>query len=88
MLFRSQGRFKNERYFHTDIYDTLNLENLAKAYGINYKGSFKNLEELKLLLNNTDIENDINLIEFNLDHDLGAFPMVAAGQSINNIIER
>lgn len=88
MVRQWQGRFKNERYSHTDIYDTLNLENLAKAYGINYKGSFKNLEELKLLLNNTDIENDINLIEFNLDHDLGAFPMVAAGQSINNIIER
>lgn len=88
MVRQWQGIFEDERYSETDIYDALNLEYLSKAYGVNYGGKVKNSKELDDVLKTLDIENGINIIECIIDHDDWAYPMVAAGASINNIIER
>ncbi len=88
MVRQWQGIFEENRYSQTDIYDSLNLEYLSKAYGVNYGGKIKNSEELEESLKKLDLKNGINIIECIIDHDDWAYPMVAAGASINNIIER
>lgn len=88
MVRQWQGIFEEERYSETDIYDCLNLEYLSKAYGVNYGGKVSNVEELDKILKKLELENKVNIIECIIDHDDWAYPMVAAGASINNIIER
>ncbi|QQK08082.1 biosynthetic-type acetolactate synthase large subunit [Miniphocaeibacter halophilus] len=88
MVRQWQGIFENERYSETDIYDALDFKYLAKAYGVNYAGKVANEEELEKALCNCDLKNGINIVECMIDHDDWAYPMVAAGSSINNIIER
>lgn len=88
MVRQWQGIFEESRYSHTDIYDSLNLEYLAKAYGVNYAGRVHNAEELDNALKNNLDGSVTNIIECMIDHDDWAYPMVAAGKSINNIIER
>lgn len=87
MVRQWQALFNEKRYSDTDIEPNLNYEFLAKAYGINYAGEFSNRMELMKVLKNLDYKNKINLLVFNLDHDMRAFPMVAAGNSINEVIE-
>ncbi|NLD17496.1 MAG: biosynthetic-type acetolactate synthase large subunit [Tissierellia bacterium] len=87
MVRQWQALFNEKRYSDTDIAPNLNYEFLAMAYGINYAGEFSSRRELMEILKTLDYKNKINLLVFNLDHDMGAFPMVAAGQSINNVIE-
>lgn len=87
MVRQWQALFNQKRYSDTDIEPNLNYEFLAMAYGINYAGEFSNRMELMEILKTLDYKNKINLLVFNLDHDMGAFPMVAAGQSINQVIE-
>lgn len=88
MVRQWQGIFEENRYSQTDIYDSLNLEYLSKAYGVNYGGKVTSSKELEESLKNLDIKNGINIVECIIDHDDWAYPMVAAGASINNIIER
>ncbi|WP_100064925.1 biosynthetic-type acetolactate synthase large subunit [Miniphocaeibacter massiliensis] len=88
MVRQWQGIFENNRYSQTDIYDALNLEYLSKAYGVNYLGKVNNVEELDKVLKSNELENTVNIVECMIDHDDWAYPMVAAGKSINNIIER
>lgn len=88
MVRQWQGIFENERYSETDIYDALDFYYLSKAYGVNYAGKVNNEEELEKALNNCDLQKGINIVECMIDHDDWAYPMVAAGSSINNIIER
>lgn len=87
MVRQWQAIFNEKRYSDTDIYDGLNYEFLAKAYGINYVGEFGTTRELRERLKDLDVMNKINLLVLNLDHDMAAFPMVAAGQSINEVID-
>lgn len=88
MVRQWQAIFNDRRYSATDIYDSLDVEALCKAYGITYAGHFSDKEELEAILPKLDLQNGINLLDFRLDHDLAAVPMVAAGDSINNVIER
>lgn len=88
MVRQWQGIFEENRYSETDIYDSLNLDYLAKAYNVNYLGKVNNVGELDMVLNSNDLKNSINIVECMIDHNDGAYPMVAAGKSINNIIER
>lgn len=87
MVRQWQAIFNDKRYSDTDIYDSLNYEFLAKAYGINYVGEFSTSRELREILKDLDVMHKINLLVLNIDHDYGAFPMVAAGQSINEVID-
>lgn len=86
MVRQWQNLFSNKRYSHTDINDQLDLEYLCKAYGINYYKS-ETMDGLKDSLHSIDFTNGINLLECILDKDIGVYPIVPAGQSINNIIE-
>lgn len=87
MVRQWQGLFQDKRYSQTDIYDALDLEALAKAYGVNYGGKVHSPEELEKVLEEINLD-EVNIIECMIDHDDGAYPMVAAGSSINNIIDR
>ena len=87
MVRQWQGLFQEKRYSHTDIYDALDLEALSKAYGVNYAGKVHSPEELEDVLEEIDLD-EINIIECMIAHDDGAYPMVAAGKSINNVIDR
>ncbi|MDL2310582.1 biosynthetic-type acetolactate synthase large subunit [Peptostreptococcaceae bacterium OttesenSCG-928-C18] len=88
MVRQWQGIFENGRYSQTDVYDSLNLEYLAKAYNVNYLGKINNVNELDKVLKSNNLESTVNIVECMIDHDDWAYPMVAAGKSINNIIER
>lgn len=87
MVRQWQGLFEDKRYSETDIYDALDLEKLAQAYGVNYAGKVHDEKELMEILENIDLHKT-NIIECMIDNDDGAYPMVAAGSSINNIIDR
>ena len=87
MVRQWQGLFQDKRYSQTDIYDALDLEALAKAYGVNYGGKVHSPEELEKVMEEINLD-EVNIIECMIDHDDGAYPMVAAGSSINNIIDR
>ena len=43
--------------------------------------------ELEKVMEEINLD-EVNIIECMIDHDDGAYPMVAAGSSINNIIDR
>ena len=87
MVRQWQGLFEEGRYSETDIYDPLDLKKLSEAYGVSYAGKVHNGEELENLLETMDY-SQVNIIECMIDHDDGAYPMVAAGSSINNVIDR
>ncbi len=84
MVRQWQGLFCNKRYSQTDIDDGLNIEFLAKAYGINYYKA-SDLDTLENILK-TQNNSLINLVECFLDIDIGAYPIVPPGQSIDNLI--
>lgn len=88
MVRQWQGIFNEQRYSHTDVYDPLDLEALCKAYNIEYMGAFHSPEELTALLAQKPFEDKVRLMEYVLDHDHWVYPMVAAGSSINNILDR
>lgn len=87
MVRQWQALFNEKRYSDTDIYDTLNYEKLCDAYGIHYGGSFKTGTELEGLMADLDLQKGINVLEFQLDHNIAAIPMVAAGSGINEVID-
>lgn len=85
MVRQWQNLFCNSRYAQTDINDCLNLEFLSKAYDINYYKA-RNLNELDIVFNKTDSISSINLIECVLDNNIGAYPIVPPGKSIDNLL--
>ena len=88
MVRQWQGLFNEQRYSETDIYDPLDMDALCKAYNVEFMGQFHSPEELEELLAKYPYEEKVRVVEYVLDHDHWAYPMVAAGQSINTIIER
>lgn len=88
MVRQWQGIFNEQRYAHTDVYDPLDLEALCRAYNVEYMGKFHSPAELDDLLAAHPFEDRIRVLEYVLDHDHWVYPMVAAGSSINNILER
>lgn len=88
MVRQWQDLFHEKRFSETDIYDPLDIELLCQAYGIEYAGRFTSPEELEALLEGKTFTEGIRVLEYVLDHDLGVYPMVAAGSPINNLIER
>ena len=84
MVRQWQNLFCNSRYAQTDINDGLNLEFLSKAYGINYYKA-SDLDTLESILKVQD-KSQINLIECLLDSDIGAYPIVPPGKSIDTLI--
>lgn len=87
MVRQWQNLFSDKRYSHTDIDDKLNFEYLAKAYNINYYTA-NNPEDLEEVLKTMDRKNSVNLIDYKLDKDEFVYPIVPAGESICNYIER
>lgn len=88
MVRQWQDLFHEKRFSETDVYDPLNIEVLCQAYGIEYAGRFTSPKELDELLEGKEFSEGIRVLEYVLDHDLGVYPMVAAGSSINQLIER
>ncbi|MFB0918173.1 MAG: biosynthetic-type acetolactate synthase large subunit [Clostridiaceae bacterium] len=88
MVRQWQNVFNEKRYSDTDLYDSLDLPTLCKAYGVNYTGNFHDKASLKELLASNDVMTGINILEFQLDHDVNVTPMVAAGKAINDMIEK
>ena len=84
MVRQWQNLFCNSRYAQTDINDGLNLEFLSKAYGINYYKA-SDLDTLESILKVQD-KSQINLIECLLDSDIGAYPIVPPGKSIDTLL--
>lgn len=87
MVRQWQTLFNEKRYSHTDIYDALDIEALCRAYDVHYEGAFSNAEELHRLFENFNPKQGVHVLEFLLDHDMAAIPMVAAGDSIDRVIE-
>lgn len=88
MVRQWQGLFNEKRYAETDVYDPLNIEALCQAYGVEYVGKFHTPDEMDELLKANPFKEGVRIMEYVLDHDHWAYPMVAAGQSINTILER
>lgn len=88
MVRQWQDLFHEKRFSETDVQDPLDIELLCRAYGIEYTGRFTSPEELDELLEGKEFTEGIRVLEYVLDHDLGVYPMVAAGSSINHLIER
>lgn len=87
MVRQWQALFNDRRYSDTDIYDALDIEKLCQAYGVNFLGEPSTIEELEAILENHDPMTGVNVINFILDHNVPAVPMVAAGAAINEVIE-
>lgn len=88
MVRQWQALFNNRRYSATDIDDGLDIGYLCKAYGANFLGHITRVDDLDKILKNHDPMKGVNVIQFSLDHNLAATPMVAAGTAINEIIEK
>ena len=88
MVRQWQGIFNDQRYAHTDVYDPLDLETLCRAYNVDYMGRFGSPVELRELLAANPFADRIRVIEYVLDNNHWVYPMVAAGSSINDILER
>lgn len=88
MVRQWQNVFNEKRYADTDLYDTLDLTLLCQAYGVNYAGAFQDKRSLLKLLDEKDVFKGINVLEFQLDHDVNVTPMVASGKAINDLIEK
>ncbi|MDY6065535.1 MAG: biosynthetic-type acetolactate synthase large subunit [Finegoldia sp.] len=87
MVRQWQALFNDRRYSSTDINDGLDINYLCKAYGANFLGHISTIGELDAILKNHDPMKGVNVIQFSLDHNLAAIPMVAAGTAINEIID-
>ena len=85
MVRQWQNLFFDSRYAQTDINDCLNLEFLSKAYGVNYYKA-SSLNELDDIFNEADNINSINLIECVISSDIGAYPIVPPGRSIDTLL--
>lgn len=88
MVRQWQDLFNEQRFSQTDIYDPLDLEKLCAAYNVEFMGRFQSAEELQRTLNEQPFTDRLRVIEFCLEPEHGAFPMVEAGASINRILER
>lgn len=88
MVRQRQALFNDKRYSETDVYDNLRVEDLARAYGANFLGSPQTIYDLEEILKGLKTQEGVNIIDFVLDHNIAASPMVAAGDSINHVIEK
>lgn len=87
MVRQWQHLFNESRYAETDIKDDLNYQALAQAYGVAYHGQAHSKEDLEEILAKVDPLAETTIIPCHIDPDDGVYPMVAAGSSINDIIE-
>ena len=84
MVRQWQKLFSNERYSETDIDSSVDYVMLAKAYGIEgYKAT--NLEELKNILNNVEIDRPI-FLECVINTNYDVYPIVPPNETLLNLI--